>query len=358
MSKKTTLFLIVFCVVMALVASEVRAQLTELIPVDVGNKRIGTAAASELLIPVGARGMAMGGATIATTSGINSIFWNPGGLALLDRTAEGMFSSMSYIGDITVNYGAVGIKFGGFGTIGVSIKNLSFGDIPFTTVDDPEGDAGRTFSPTFFVAGLTYAKRFTDAISAGVTVKLISEQMQRVTGSGVSLDIGIQYRGVAGIEGVNLGVALKNVGPQVNFDGPGLLRQADAIEGRRPAQYYSSIASSWELPTSVELGLAYEYQMTEEMQMNVGGSYTNNSLALDSYKVGGEAIYGVGMLKFAARGGYDMWSKGEDDMSVFGPSFGFGLTFLNPSVDVTIDYAYRSVDLFQNNSMFSVLLGF
>ena len=100
----------------------------------------------------------------------------------------GMFSSMAYIADINVNYGAVGIKFGTFGTIGFSIKSLNFGDIALTSVDDPNGVAGRTYSPSFVVTAFSFGRQFTDAITVGASFKLISEQMHRVNGSGFAMD--------------------------------------------------------------------------------------------------------------------------------------------------------------------------
>ena len=45
-----------------------------------GNKnRQGTAGAQQLLIPVGARGIALGSSAIASANGIDAIFWNPAG---------------------------------------------------------------------------------------------------------------------------------------------------------------------------------------------------------------------------------------------------------------------------------------
>ena len=45
------------------------------------SQRIGTAGATELLIPVGSRGTAMGGAVVSSVTGVESIYWNPAGLA-------------------------------------------------------------------------------------------------------------------------------------------------------------------------------------------------------------------------------------------------------------------------------------
>ena len=74
--------------------------------------RTGTGGAAQLLVPVGARDLAMGGSTISTTKGIESLFWNPAGVAKSDNSANIIFSHMSYIADIGVEYGAVSGRFG------------------------------------------------------------------------------------------------------------------------------------------------------------------------------------------------------------------------------------------------------
>ena len=341
-------------VLMAAIVGELPAQETA----DVLNKRIGTAAGTELLIPVGARDLAMGGASIATTMGTDAIYWNPAGLGRIEAAAEGHFSTMSYIGGIQVNYGAVAVDFGGFGAVGVSIKSLDFGSIPLTTNDDPEGRFGRTFSPAFIVFGVSYARAFTDAITAGGTLKLISEKIERVTGSAVAIDIGVQYHNVAGFKGLHLGVALKNIGPQMSFDGTGLLRRATSSEGRRPEQFYKSVPASFELPSLVEIGLAWSQNIGEEMNYMISSSFVNNNLGLDSYRVGGEFGYTMGKAKFFARGGVDMSPTGADDEQIFGPTFGLGLFYSTVGVDITIDYAYRAVQYFDANSMFTLKLSF
>src|ERR1051326_5723690 len=94
-----------------------------------GTNRAGTNAAPELLIPVGARDIAMGGASVATSAGIDAIYWNPAGLARSTFGASAMFSHMSYIADIPVNYFAVGATFEGFGSLGFSLKSIGIGDI-------------------------------------------------------------------------------------------------------------------------------------------------------------------------------------------------------------------------------------
>jgi hypothetical protein len=348
MNKKLMHFLVAICVMAIGVVDLAVAQ----------NKRTGTAAATELLIPVGARDLAMGGASISSAKGVEAIHWNPAGLGRLSSSAEGMFSSMNYIADIGVNYGAVAATFGEFGTLGLSVKALNFGDIPLTTEDDPENVSARFFSPSFVTVGLSFARGLTDAISVGGTVKFISEQIDRVNGSGFALDFGVQYRGLVGVKGLNMGLAVKNVGPQLKFDGPGLLRAAVANDGRRPTQRYKSEAASFELPSLIEIGLGYEASMGENMAWSVASSFTNNNLYLDEYRVGGEFSLGLESIRLFGRAGMAMVPAAEGDSNIFGPTFGAGIFYSATGIDITLDFAYRQVEFFDANSIVSLKLGF
>ena len=87
-----------------------------------GRDRAGTAGAQELLIPVGGRGISLGGSNLSTASGIDALYWNPAGLADTKHSVDAMFSHMSYLGDINVEYGALGVSFSGFGSVALSIK--------------------------------------------------------------------------------------------------------------------------------------------------------------------------------------------------------------------------------------------
>jgi hypothetical protein len=323
------------------------------------NKRVGTAAATELLIPIGGRDFAMGGSTIANSKGIEAIHWNPAGLGHLDGSAEVMFSSMTYIADIGVSYGGVGAKMGDFGNLALTVKALDFGEIPLTTNDDPDGRGGRFYSPTFVTVGLSYARSLTDAISVGTTLKVISEQIDRVSASGVALDFGVQYNGLGGIKGLQLGVAVKNIGPQLRYDGPGLYQKGTASGGRRPEQNYKIDGAAFELPSLVEIGLAYGGSFQDNMQWMVNGSFTNNNLYLDEYRVGGQVGVKVEGIQLFGRAGIAMVPQVEKSQdNIFGSTFGAGLSWMGAGIGITVDYAYRTTEFFDGNQVISVKLGF
>ncbi len=316
--------------------------------------KVGTPAAPELLIPIGSREIALGGSSLSTTSGIEAIYWNPAGVARSSYGAEALFSYMTYIADIGVEYAAVTSTFPEFGTVGLSIKSLSFGDIEITTEDAPDG-TGQLFSPAYLTIGLTYSRLLTDRISVGVTTKLITERIDRVSASGVAFDAGIQYTGFANVAGLSIGVAVKNIGPTMQFDGSGLLREASVEDSRRPASNYKIQASSDELPSVIELGVGYRYKIEERSAFSVSTLFQNNNFSDDEYKFGLE--YGYDNM-FFIRGGYNVSQESIQSSYIFGATFGAGVHYGFSGLDMAVDYAYRDVKFFSANHAISLKLGF
>lgn len=320
-----------------------------------GGTRIGTAGASELLIPVGPRGIAMGEANVATSYGLESLFWNPAGVAKMDNSSQLIFSHMSYIADIGVEYGAVAANFEGFGALALSIKALSIGDIPVTTTTNPDG-TGATFSPEMIVAGLSYSRQLTDNISVGLTSNFISETMGDVSASGVAFDVGVIYDNLADLNGFSLGVVLKNIGPQMTYSGSGLLIKADVVgDLKRPPAYYSIDAASFELPSNFQLALGYKRSIDEMNALQFSGIYQNNNFSGDEVKLGGE--YGYNNM-FFVRVGY-MLAVQESDDYIYGFTAGAGINYnLEGGFSIKIDYAYKYAKYFDGNNIFALTLGF
>ncbi|MBP1647351.1 MAG: hypothetical protein H6Q30_796 [Bacteroidetes bacterium] len=316
--------------------------------------RTGTNSASELLIPIGPRDIAMGNSTVAITSGPEAIFWNPAGTAGIQHGVTLFASHMDYIADIGVECLSASVRLEDFGTLGLQFKALSVGDIPVTTAQTPDG-TGQTFSPLFFTLGLTYGRQLTDRVRVGVTTKLISEQMADVSATGFAFDAGVIYDNLAGLQGLSFGVVVKNIGPQIKFEGPGLNVEAISSDLSREAYTYKVDAASFELPSTIELGVGYRNMVGEDNAFTVSAAFQNNNFTDDAYRGGLE--YGFQNLLFL-RGGYD-YSPSATDVreNIFGPSFGAGIHAIVGNTDVTFDYAYRSVNFFSANHVFAVKIG-
>ena len=315
--------------------------------------RAGTGGATELLIPVGTRDIGMSGATVSTSKGIEALFWNPAGAARMPGSAAFYFSHMSYIADIGVDYGAAAVNFAEFGVLAINAKALSIGEIAVTTNENPDG-TGTTFSPQFFNLGLTYAKMLSERVSVGVTATFISERMADVSATGVAFNAGVTYDNLASIEGLSIGLVLKNIGPEMSFDGGGLMYVAEVEDQNRPPGYYKAEAAPFELPSTLEFGVGYRYAFDAQNALQVAGTFQSNNFADDEYRLGGEyAFQGILFL----RAGITMSPEQATPEFIYGPTFGAGLRYQFGTLDLTVDYAFRSVEVFNNNHVFSLGIG-
>lgn len=316
--------------------------------------RTGTNGASELLIPVGTRDIAMAGSTVALTSGPEALFWNPAGVAGVRHAVTLFASHMSYIADIGVEYASVAVDFGGFGVMALQLKALSVGNIPLTTVYTPDG-SGQTFSPQFLTVGVSYGRQLTDRIRVGATINVVSEEMAEVSATGFAFDMGVIYTDLVGVRGLSFGVVVKNIGPQMTFEGPGLNVAATSPSLDRPEYIYSVEAASFELPSTIEFGLGYRASVGEESALVFGAAFQNNNFSDDAYRGGMEFAFRDFLF---VRGGYDYAPPQMDEReSIYGPSLGVGLHALVGTTDVWVDYAYRSVKYFNGNHVFSLKVG-
>jgi hypothetical protein len=317
--------------------------------------RRGTAAATELLIPIGSAGVGLGGSVLGTASGLDAIHWNPAGLARSNMSSEVMFSRLTYIADIGVNYLAVSGNLEDLGFIALSFKSLSFGDIEVTTIDKPEG-TGVTYSPTFLTAGLTYARRMTDRIFFGANVKMIYESISREQATAFAFDLGLQYR--AGETGFNFGVVLKNLGTKIKFDGPDFERTvADPNQPLGfPQEPLAIRTAAFDLPTTLELGLSYNYPLVTDHNLIFNTSFVNNNYSNDEYRFGVE--YSFKNMVFL-RGGYALTTGIPSQFeNIYGPTFGAGIQYDVSGVLMAVDYAYRQTKFFSANQWITVRLGF
>lgn len=315
-------------------------------------ERIGTAGATELLIPVGGRGVAMGGATLTNSVGVDAIFWNPANVARSNNSVNVLASHMSYIADIGVEYGAASFNIESFGTIGLSIKSLSIGEIDKTTIQNPDG-TGQTFQPQYTVLGVSYSKMLSDRVSVGTNVNFVSETIDLVTASGLSFDFGVTYANLAGVEGFDMAVVLKNIGPDMKFDGSGLYTAADAGDSRGE-QFYKIDAAAFSLPTTLDIGLGYSVSFDDVNAVQFAGTFSNHNFYTDQYKFGAE--YNYDNLLFL-RGGYNHTTEFEASETLYKFYAGFGLNYDVGGVDLMLDYAYMPTEFFSDTHNFSLGFG-
>lgn len=307
-------------------------------------ERIGQAGGTQLLVNPYARSSGSNGANAAFTMGIESAITNPAGIAHT-RKSEVVFAHTRWMNTADISVNALGISQAlgeRGGVLGLSIVSFGFGDIPITTIDNPDGGLG-TYSPTFLNLGLSYAQTMvSDRIFIGATLKLIHESIPDVSATGIAFDGGVQYqsKGKEGRPGnFRLGVALRNVGPQMQYRGDGLsYRAATGGPGSTFDSRVSTVASSFELPSVLNVSAAYHIRvnfndttLTAEHMVTPMFAFVSNSFGNDQYILGAEYAF-RNMLML--RASYSIEDEGGDREATLNAFTGLalGATFEVPFV--------------------------
>ena len=302
-------------------------------------KRRGTAGSEQLLIPVTARTASLGtgfASGVVNAGGLEGLFANPATLTLNGGT-NAMFSRMQYVADIDVNFVGFAQRIG-TNQVAFTISSWNFGDIPLQTELAPEV-SDVTWTAGYTTVAGSYAREFTDRISAGVTIKLVNERIDDMSSNGLAFDAGMTY--IVGESGLRFGVSLNNFGPARKFGGTGLNRNAILPN----ADYTLMIeGADYELPSLLNFGVAYTREVAESAVITLMSNFRSNSFANDQYSLGAEL--GLKNIVFL-RGGYML----EDDMDLTmwnGANLGAGLNLDFSGLNLKVDYAYRSTDLFDS----------
>ncbi len=321
-----------------------------LVPVSAvagGDGRLGTAGALELLIPMGARGVAMGGSVMAQSTGTEAWFWNPACATTVDGS-EVSFSHRQYIADIGLDRVAFAHNAGGLGVIGLTATVLSTTDEMVRTTSQPEG-TGETWAASFVIVGASYARALTDRVSLGLNGQYISETIFNESAQGVAFDFGFTYRPTW--DGLTLGVVVKNYGPSMKFDGPDFdqpIEDGDGAGGRDGRTQ----SASFELPSFIQFGVAWDAWTRDNQQLRLSGSFQSNNFTEDEYRVGSEWAFSNQLF---LRGGYVASSL---DQYMYGFSAGAGLRLPIGDREARLDYAWADAGVFDGNHLFTLTFGF
>jgi Type IX secretion system membrane protein PorP/SprF len=321
----------------------------------------GQAGATELLINPWAKSQGYAGAGTAMITGVESMRFNVAGLAHTQKTELILGHSRWLVGsDIFINSVGFAQKLGeNGGTLGLSLMSVDFGELVETTFFQPEG-TGSTFRPVFFNMGLSYAKIFSNSISGGITVRMINESISNATASGVAFDAGVQYQ-TGERKQFKFGVALRNWGPNMRYSGDGLSFRGTTPSGGGDYQIrVDQRSESYEIPTLLNIGVAYDFQLAVDHRITPLFNFVSNSFTKDQIQFGAE--YGFRNI-FMARVGYDyrqgIFDKENRTDAYSGLALGFTIQYPfgeEGDKSAGIDFAYRTTDYFAGTATIGLRL--
>lgn len=281
--------------------------------------KVGTSGAQFLKIGVGCRGVAMGGAFVATADDPSAAYWNPGALVRVPGT-QFQFTGTQLYGDILYGNGIVTHEMQGIGTFALQFGLLSSGDMDLTTVTNPDG--GETFTCSDMVVGLSFGRMLTDRFSAGMTAKYVRESWDDISAGGVAVDLGTLYD--TGFKTLRIGMSIQHFGPELQPSG----EDTTWYSGGDSLDTYSA----YSMPMTFKLGLAMDVvdQGPHQLTVEVDGVHPNDNV--EQVNIGAEYWYNN---MVALRGGYRVNTDEE------GLAAGAGFRIPMGDKTVTLDYAYQ-----------------
>jgi hypothetical protein len=184
------------------------------------NDKVGSSAFKFLNIQTDAHGAALGGLA-AQASGANALFWNPAGIAGSEGIGVSAGMTQWLVDTQVMNAGFVMPMMGG--TVGLSLVSVNYGDIMKSGWGEESGQFifqpnQDSFTATDMSLQASYGKSLSDKFSLGATAKMISQNIDNVSISGLAFDIGTQFN--TGYRGISMGAVVSNFGPDVDSQAP------------------------------------------------------------------------------------------------------------------------------------------
>ncbi|MDD3626134.1 MAG: PorV/PorQ family protein [bacterium] len=271
---------------------------------------------SYLNIGIPGRSVGMGEAYTAVNGDINSLFFNPSGIAGLEDHSFFMSRNIWFEGITQDSIGYAG-NFG-FGVLGVGIVMLDYGDdIPGY---DALGNSIGNLEANNMVLNLNYANTCGPRFSYGVRYRMVKETLADETASASLLGFGLGYKLS---ESFQLGLDIENIGQEMKF-----------------------IESGDQFPRTVKLGICYHHLFSYDHGLVASFDFNN-----DAY----ESFRGNLGLEYGFRNMYFIRTGYKINYDLYGLTFGAGVNFpiLN-RVKIAVDYAFQDMDIMGDTHRISI----
>jgi hypothetical protein len=294
--------------------------LTALVSTTVSGYSPGTSGFQFLKMQVGARAAAIGGAFIAVPGDVNSLFYNPAGIAVFTQKA----ATFSYQDDLLdLNSGFIGYVHpqAGIGNFGVSVLYRDYGQF---TKTDVSGQELGSFGANSIALSASYARTVIENMYAGASVKYIRGAIDSYSADAVAADIGLMYS--IPTQDLVFAIGVFNAGAQ--------LSAFIAEKNPLPLQFRAGFSKKLAHLPLMFVGNVYKYNDTP-WYFALGGEFSLSS-------------------QFFLRFGYDSFGRdlGVDSSkdTLAGAAVGMGFLWNNFS----FDYSFSSLGVLGSLNRFTI----
>jgi hypothetical protein len=297
-----------------------------------------------LLVGTSPKASAMGEAFVSVGTGSESIFYNPSGLAILEKKFDIIVNYTRWIADINYLSGALAFNMNDFGVVGLHLVTVDYGTINGTSLlandFDPLGyiDNGPVSNVGAYVVGLTYAKSVSQQFSIGWNVKLAGQNLGRnIFMDGrqkdndavkLAFDAGIRYN--TGFKGFVFGMYIRNFASNIKRE---LNDEQLPLIFSLGASFNAMEIFNFDPGSSFILAVDFLHQNNYSERVNLGMEYK----FLDMVSL---------------RGGY------QTNRDLASWSGGIGLSQSILDYDVEVSYSYSMFEIFDSVSRLSLQISF
>jgi hypothetical protein len=315
-------------------------------------RKVGTTSAAFLEIGVGARALAMGEAYVAAANDVTSIYWNPAGMALLEKPGAAFFHS-PWLADIDYFFAAAAVPVGRASRLGIYTSSVTMDEMLVRTVQHPDG-TGELFTASSISLGLSYAQILADRFRFGANMKFIHEQIWHMTASSVAFDVGTLF--TTKNRGINIGMSISNFGAKMKLEGRDTQVKYDVDEfktGNNDRIDASLDTWEWPLPLIFRVGISSNLLQVGSHRLIAAIDAVHPNNDMEYVNTGVE--YNWNDIVFLRAGQSSLFM----DDAEMGLALGGGIHYhLGPVAEFRLDYVNRSVGVFGFVEGYSISLYF
>ena len=323
-----------------------------------------------LNIGVDASALGMSKSVVATTSNVNSIYWNPAGLVGIEDYQGSLMHASYFAGIANYNHAAFAMPIDKNSALGISIIRFGVDDILNTTeLIDSQGniDFNRIslFSAADYAFNIAYARNliFKD-LKFGVNAKIIRRIIGDFASSwGFGFDAGVQFER----SNWKFGLMVRDL--STTFNSWSINQTAfDQIKNAIPGQNQELPETTEITKPKVQLGVAKNWQigryftLLTEVDLNMRFLKTNDLIASDFVSidpaVGFQLDFDQIVYLRAGVGNFQYITEFNNSKSLsLQPNFGVGFKYNG----IQIDYALTNIGSIGNalfSNIFSITIDY
>jgi len=322
------------------------------VPVAHSQAKLAQTGLNFLTVGTDARATGMGEAFTTMEGSSTAMFYNPAGIAAVNRFVDVSTNQMTWIADIKYLSGSMAFApfKGRYGVVGFSFITVNYGEFKFTRVAQNEQgyeDIAGWPKPTAYTVGIGYGRALSEQFSVGGQLKFVYQSLgkslipvytQVTDNSGqprrdttyvlrdysvstLAFDFGTIYK--TGLKSLAFGVSINNFSREIKYE-----------------------RESFQLPLTFKIGLSMNLMdflpaLVEDHSLFVSVDALHPRSYPEFLNIGGEYVFGKTL---ALRGGY---ITHHDD---YGFTAGIGVR----KFGIAVDYSYMPHRIFSDIQRFSV----